>query len=235
VNLTKSFLLDDRTNIAYISQSNGDNLLVLAGRAIDQHLAAIHTAVGQVEYNLVDAINDTTETTDQNGGTVSTFLYEPFGQTTSTGSYPFRFTGRTTAVGNLYYYRARYFDSSVGRFVSEDQKGLSSGDIDFYRYAANSPLTRVDPTGLGNDFFSCVAGCWAAYSLPPTTMSGADFNLVIEILKARFPPASLYLELAKRLKDMWDFLKCAEDCLGPPPGGTGLNPFPFCPLPVPAF
>lgn len=234
LNLTQNFILDDLTDIAYLSRSNGDSLSILAGRAVDQHLAAIHTS-GQVEYSLVDATNDTTETTDQNGRAVSTFSYEPFGLTTSTDSYPFKFTGRTTATGNLYYYRARYFDSSVGRFLSEDPKGLSSGDIDFYRYAANNPLSRVDPTGLGNDFFGCIAGCWAQYSLPPTTISGANFNLVIAILSAKFPPASLYLQLAKQMKDMWDFLKCATDCLPPPPGsGNGLNPF-CLPITVPVF
>ena len=41
-NLIRTFLLDDLTNVAYIGQSNGDNLSVLAARVLDQHLAIAH-------------------------------------------------------------------------------------------------------------------------------------------------------------------------------------------------
>jgi len=69
--------------------------------------------------------------------------------TASTGSLvnPFRYTAREadTETG-LYYYRARYYDSNVGRFLSEDPIGFNGG-LDFYTYVANSPLNFVDPSG----------------------------------------------------------------------------------------
>ena len=47
----------------------------------------------------------------------------------------------------LYYYRARYYDPTLGRFVSEDRLGFGSGDVNFYAYVGNNPVNANDPTG----------------------------------------------------------------------------------------
>jgi RHS repeat-associated protein len=147
LNLVQRFVLDDITNLAYVNRGNGETLSVLAGRSIDQHIAVVR-ANGQVEYGLEDAINSTVDTADQNGQLVSSFLYEPFGKTTTTGVYPFQFTGRVPINSSLYYYRARYYSPCVGRFISEDPLGVSSGDALLYRYSANSPVNLTDASGL---------------------------------------------------------------------------------------
>ena len=46
------------------------------------------------------------------------------------------------------YYRARYYDPSVGRFVSEDPIGFQGGDNNVYRYSFSDPVNLEDPTGL---------------------------------------------------------------------------------------
>jgi len=45
------------------------------------------------------------------------------------------------------YYRARYYDPTTGRFLSEDPLGFDGGG-NFYRYTYNTPVTLTDPTGL---------------------------------------------------------------------------------------
>jgi RHS repeat-associated protein len=45
------------------------------------------------------------------------------------------------------YYRARYYDPSAGRFLSEDPLRYSIGP-NFYAYVANDPVGQIDPTGL---------------------------------------------------------------------------------------
>jgi len=45
------------------------------------------------------------------------------------------------------YYRARYYDQGVGRFLNEDPTRFAAGR-NFYRYVANSPVSRKDPLGL---------------------------------------------------------------------------------------
>lgn len=47
----------------------------------------------------------------------------------------------------LYQYRARYYDPTIGRFISEDPKGFAAGQ-NFYTYVGNNPLNGNDPTGL---------------------------------------------------------------------------------------
>jgi RHS repeat-associated protein len=61
---------------------------------------------------------------------------------------PFRYTAREsdTETG-LYYYRARYYDSAAGRFLTEDRIRFRTG-TDFYRYVGNNPGNRIDPRGL---------------------------------------------------------------------------------------
>ena len=45
------------------------------------------------------------------------------------------------------YYRARYYDSSPGRFLSEDPIGFVGGP-NVYTYAINNPVLLTDPLGL---------------------------------------------------------------------------------------
>ncbi len=45
------------------------------------------------------------------------------------------------------YYRARYYDQTAGRFLSEDPLGFKGGQ-NFYDFALNMPTNLIDPTGL---------------------------------------------------------------------------------------
>src|SRR6202166_2046285 len=99
-----------------------------------------------------------TRTTNENctaneSWTRTKYTYDSFGKlTASTGSLvnPFQYTGREfdTETG-LYYYRARYYDPSVGRFASLDPEGYADGP-DPYVYVGNNPLISVDPLGLAH-------------------------------------------------------------------------------------
>jgi len=77
--------------------------------------------------------------------------YDSFGKlTASTGSLtnPFQYTARESdSETGLYYYRARYYDLNVGRFLTEDPVGFNAGP-NFYRYVRNNPALLIDPTGL---------------------------------------------------------------------------------------
>jgi len=148
LNLTQTFVLDSLTNVAYVNRSDGDQYLVLSGQSIDQHDAAMH-ASGQIEYGLTDAVNSTIATVDQTGAVKGRFLYEPFGQTTASGStFPFQYTGREPVSSNgLDYYRARFYSTSAGRFISEDPIGFRGG-INAYSYVTDDPVSFTDPTGL---------------------------------------------------------------------------------------
>ena len=53
-----------------------------------------------------------------------------------------------TPTGPRNYYRARYYDPKIGRFISEDPIRFLGGDINLYAYVWNRPTTLVDPEGL---------------------------------------------------------------------------------------
>jgi hypothetical protein len=57
----------------------------------------------------------------------------------------------------LYFYRSRYYDPLVGRFISEDRIGFAGGDTNLYRYVRNRPLNFSDPFGyyVSDDPNSC--------------------------------------------------------------------------------
>jgi RHS repeat-associated protein len=82
---------------------------------------------------------------------VNKYEYTPFGEVISATegvAQPLRFTAREyDAESKLYYYRARYYDPHLSRFVSEDPIGLEGG-INPYVYASNDPVNRTDPLGL---------------------------------------------------------------------------------------
>ncbi|HEX3156202.1 MAG TPA: RHS repeat-associated core domain-containing protein [Candidatus Angelobacter sp.] len=146
INTSESFVLDMLSNVAFINKSDGDQMLVLSGAEIDQHFAVEHSN-GTVEYGLNDSLNSTTATVDGNGVITARFNYEPYGATTTQSAYPFQYTGRMPVANGLYYYRARYYDTATGRFLSEDPAGLNEG-VNFYRYVYDNPVNFIDPTGM---------------------------------------------------------------------------------------
>ena len=79
-------------------------------------------------------------------------LSRPYGnvvtQTNATNADRFMFAGMEyDSVTGLYYDHARYYNSVVGRFVSQDPKGLAAGDTNLYRYVENQPTIATDPGG----------------------------------------------------------------------------------------
>ena len=46
------------------------------------------------------------------------------------------------------YYRNRWYDPELGRFLSEDPIGFEGEDVNLYRFVGNNSVNRVDPDGL---------------------------------------------------------------------------------------
>src|SRR5205807_10114228 len=113
---------------------------------IDEPLAMLRS--GSTSYYHADGLGSVSSLSNAAGSIASTYTYDSFGKlTNSTGSLtnPFRYTGREfDSETGLYYYRARYYDPSTGRFLSEDPIGFSGGR-NFYTYVRNNPPRLIDP------------------------------------------------------------------------------------------
>lgn len=55
--------------------------------------------------------------------------------------------GSADPTGPRNYYRARYYDPKIGRFISEDPVDYQNG-VSPYPYVLSNPATWVDPSGL---------------------------------------------------------------------------------------
>jgi RHS repeat-associated protein len=143
------------TNYGYDSLSHLLSVLHQAGA----------TTLDGASYTYDPAGNRTAKTNDLSGVT-SSYTYDPLyeltqvtqgGGTTESYSYdavgnrltnPFQYTGRDyDPETGLRFYRARYYDPSVGRFLNEDPAGFGGG-INVYAYVKNDPADFTDPTGL---------------------------------------------------------------------------------------
>ncbi len=70
---------------------------------------------------------------------------------------------------DLYYYRARYYDAGLGRFISEDPKGFGGDSLNLYGYVANNPIVYIDPHG--NSLILAMVGLAKAALLPATMIA----------------------------------------------------------------
>lgn len=117
------------------------------GIGIDNKLKL--TSGGVSKYFLTDHLGSTSGLVDSSGNLTASNSYDSFGNTTNT-SFPtrYQYTGREyDSFTSLYYYRARFYDANLGRFISEDPIGFDGGDVNLFAYVKNNPIRFKDPTG----------------------------------------------------------------------------------------
>lgn len=126
--------------------SNGSQTAYANGPGLDNKLSQVRD--GDHGYFLQNHLGSTVALTDPSGHDPSTPNYDSFGRPTSGANTRFTYTGREAdADTGLMYYRARWYDPQLGRFVSEDPIGFAGGDINLYGYAGNNPIEYNDPQG----------------------------------------------------------------------------------------
>lgn len=105
-------------------------------------------AANDANYFHQDGLGSVVGTTDQSGNLTAAQLYDAWGKPTSgTGGLgQYGYTGREPDETGMMYYRARYYDPSIGRFISRDPAGMPDG-VNRYGYVAGDPMNAVDPQG----------------------------------------------------------------------------------------
>ncbi len=119
------------------------------GPGIDEPIAV--TKGSSTYFYHQDGLGTVTDLTDSAGVTAKSYAYDAYGnilESPGTLEQPYTYTGREfDSESGLYYYRARSYDSTAGRFLEKDPIGLSGG-INLYTYVKDNPVNLTDPDGL---------------------------------------------------------------------------------------
>jgi RHS repeat-associated protein len=131
-----------------------------AGAAVDHYLFAqsIDSILARVDstntvaFYLTDLNNSVRQLVSLGGVVLDQITYDSFGNILTESSMlngdRFKYTAREwDSELALYYYRAREYAPTAGRFLSEDPSGLGP-DVNAFRYVGNHPTNTTDPNGL---------------------------------------------------------------------------------------
>lgn len=145
--ITTKFLLDGLMEIAEYDGADTALRRYVYGPGMTAPIAEI-SAAGAKRFLHGDAIGSIVAVTDDLGAVAHSYGYGPYGEITDLTGTTFRYTGqRLDPETGLYYFRARYYNAAIGRFLSPDPVGYFDGP-NVYVYVGNDPLNFIDPTGL---------------------------------------------------------------------------------------
>jgi len=150
---------DDSGVTYYVFDLNGQVLYEQENRDYLEYIYVLGKHFARIDGNLdnsitkkyfyhTDHLGSTVLVTDETGQQVWSAEYTPFGGEHSTEGELDRaakFTGKDLDEDTgLYYFNARWMDSELGRFISEDP---AQDGNNWYIYGVNNPLINTDPTG----------------------------------------------------------------------------------------
>jgi RHS repeat-associated protein len=188
-----------------------------------------------------DHLGSTSLTTDASGNPVARQLYDAWGNVRYvTGTLPtdITFTGQRSNLEQigLYYFKARFYASSIGRFISADTIVPSPADpqsLNRYSYVRNRPLNSIDPSG----HVDCDINLWgdtcqssSAYEREQTDRRNAWCAYDPAACEYNTEGVGAALELlGSVLLEPVDWFLTGRDCLNGDCSGVLLGLLPFVP------
>jgi RHS repeat-associated protein len=140
--------ITDASNVVAVRYLYGDGVDQVQGRIVEAGPNA-----GTQGFYATDHLGSVRDIIDAATGDVLFHAeYDAFGVATEYGAGygdTLKYTAREfDADTGLQYNRARWYDNSTGRWLSEDPIGFAAGDHNLYRYVSNFSTGATDPSGL---------------------------------------------------------------------------------------
>lgn len=141
-------LYDGKRLIAsYLASSGALTQRYILGAKADEQLLEINAA-GVKTWIVADERGSVIAGTDSSGSAVSVNSYDEYGIPSASNTLRRQYTGQIylSELG-MYYYKARMYSPTLGRFMQADPIGYRDG-INWYNYVGGDPINRIDTSGL---------------------------------------------------------------------------------------
>jgi RHS repeat-associated protein len=136
----------DGADVVIDKNSDGTSTEYLNGPGIDNKLR--QKSKTATYYFVTDHLGSITALTDTKGKVIEKISYDSFGDSVGSTRTRYGYTQRERdSLTGLIYYRARWYDPQLGRFISEDPIEFAGG-ANWYAYVNNNPANLIDPFGL---------------------------------------------------------------------------------------
>jgi RHS repeat-associated protein len=171
---TTAYLYDGIQAIGEVR--GGQATALLTGLAVDEAIAR-YASSGRLTQ-LTDQLGSVIRQINEAGATQSATAYSPYGEAATTGDdqgNSTEYTARENDDTGLYFYRARYYDPVLKRFISEDPIGVVGG-INLYAYVDGNPVSFTDPTGELAFVPVLIWGAQAAWGAYQGYKASQEFN-----------------------------------------------------------
>jgi RHS repeat-associated protein len=152
---TSNFLYDGAFLAEEYSTSGTTTARYVPGPGTDEPIVVYSGAsLTTPNWYAADEEGSIIATADASANATASYAYGPYGEPITSAGAPawggarYRYTGQIEIPGGLsYFYKARMYDPSQGRFFQTDPAGFGGG-VNLYAYVLDDPINGWDPTGF---------------------------------------------------------------------------------------
>jgi RHS repeat-associated protein len=150
--VTTRFGYDGTDMIAEYNASNAVQRRYVHGPGTDEPIVWYEgSGISDRRFLTADERGSIVAVTNSSGTAIAINSYDEYGIPAATNLGRFQYTGQTwlPEIG-MYYYKARIYSPTLGRFMQTDPIGYADG-MNWMNYVGSDPVNFTDPTGLDDD------------------------------------------------------------------------------------